>query len=77
MEPYAPINGPDAWLVSDFPDPSAWTVQLSEQQIRELEAAVHDTMASGLIRQNGNYLEGVSEEPSRCTSAHSRGCAER
>lgn len=60
VEPYAPISGACAWLASDFEDPSDWTVQLSEQHISELEAAVHGIIASGRVWTNGNDLEGVS-----------------
>jgi hypothetical protein len=59
VPPYGPVSGPDAWLASDFPDPSAYTVELNPTHISELEAAVRRVLAAGRVRADGNYLSGV------------------
>jgi hypothetical protein len=57
--PYAPLEGPGVWRASDFPDPSAWTVDLTPAHIAELEAAVRGVLASGAVTARDNNLDGV------------------
>ncbi|KAI8467756.1 MAG: hypothetical protein J3K34DRAFT_429454 [Monoraphidium minutum] len=61
IQPYAPIEGPDVWLASDFPDASAYTIELSEAQGAELGAAAARILESGRAAAVGNRLEGVCE----------------
>ena len=59
VEPYARVEGPDAWLASDFSSPSDFTLELTPRHLAELEAAVRRVVGGGRVAPRGNYLKGV------------------
>jgi hypothetical protein len=61
VEPYTLVDSPAAWYGRQYQDNiDEWAIQLSPQQITELEAAVAKVLANKTITQDGNYLNMVS-----------------
>jgi hypothetical protein len=64
--PYTLIEGPCAWYGRDYTSEQQqqqFVLQLTPVHIQELDAALEQVLASGLVQQQGDYLRFVSAPP--------------
>ena len=62
MEPYTLIEGPEAWYSTEYlqgPKKDSWVHQLSPAEVSELDNALQQLIASGLVKHEGNLLKLV------------------
>lgn len=48
IEPFTIIEGPEAWTAADYKGRTDWINNLSEQHVRELDAAISGVIAKGI-----------------------------
>lgn len=48
IEPFTIVEGPEAWTAADYKGRTDWMNNLSEQHVRELDAAISGVIAKGI-----------------------------
>jgi hypothetical protein len=52
VEPMTLLEGPEAWKAADYKGRTDWINHLTEQHVRELDAAVSGVIAKGIEDRN-------------------------
>jgi hypothetical protein len=71
--PYTLIEGPCAWYGRDYTSEEQqqqFVIHLTPAHIQELDAALEQVLASGLVQQQGDYLRFVSAWAARHQCVH-------